>query len=270
MIDPVHIDAATTAEWPDLVDELERWAAAGRVATLWWRDDDAVTATPQLDTLQHLADDLPVALAVIPALARPELANAVSGMPGVALLQHGWQHRNRARHGKKSEYPEGRPAALVAAEIGAGRARLKALFGPRALPVMVPPWNRIAREFLPLLSANGIAGLSTMVSPSGAAVPPGLVAPGGIAPDLVVIDVHVDLVAWRGNRGFIGEGAALGSLVRHLRTSRGGAAGSAQPIGILTHHLIMDRPSVAFLDRLFALTRAHAACRWANAGELLP
>jgi hypothetical protein len=269
MIDLLHIDAATTAEWPDLVDEFERWAAAGRVATLWWRDDDAVTATPQLDALLHLAGDLPVALAVIPALARPELANAVSGMPGVALLQHGWQHRNRARHGKKSEYPEGRSAALVAAEIGAGRARLTALFGPRALPVLVPPWNRIAREFLPLLPANGLAGLSTMVSPSGASVPPGFAPPDLVVPGLKVIDVHVDLVAWRGNRGFIGEGAALGSLVGHLRASRGGDPGADQPIGILTHHLVMDRASAAFLDRLFALTRAHAACRWANAGELL-
>jgi hypothetical protein len=259
MIDLLHIEAATTAEWPDLVDELDRCGMAGRVATRWWRDDDAVTATPQLGTLLNLAGDLSVALAVIPALARPELADALSGTPGVGVLQHGWQHRNRAVHGKKSEYPEGRPAALVAAEIGAGRARLKALFGPRAFPVLVPPWNRIAREFLPLLSANGLAGLSTMVSPSGAMVPPGL----------TVIDVHVDLVAWRGNRGFIGEGSALGSLVEHLRTSRSGDPGATQPIGILTHHLIMDGATAAFLDRLFAVTRAHAACRWANAGELL-
>ena len=270
MIDLLHIDAATTAEWPDLVDELDQWGIDGRVATLWWRDDDAVTATPQLDTLLHLAGDVPVALAVIPAPSRPELADALSATPGALLLQHGWQHKNQARHGKKSEYPEGRPAALVAAEIGAGRARLKALFGPRALPVLVPPWNRIAREFLPLLATNGLAGLSTMVSPSGAAVPPGLTVPGlTIIPGLKMIDVHVDLVAWRGNRGFIGEGAALGSLIGHLRTSRGCDPGAAQPIGILTHHLIMDRANVAFLDRLFALTRDHAACRWAAADELL-
>jgi hypothetical protein len=258
------VDAATTAEWPDLVAELDRWEEAGRVARLWWRDDDAVTATPQLDDLLHLAGDVPVALAVIPALARPELATALLGTPGVALLQHGWSHANRARHGKKSEYPEGRAASMVAAEIGAGRARLKALFGSRALPVLVPPWNRFAGEFVPLLSGNGIAGLSTMVSPSGAALPPGLVEPG-----LVVIDVHVDLVAWHGSRGFIGAGAALGCLVDHLQATRLGAAASARPIGILTHHLIMDGATAAFLDRLFALTRAHAASRWAPAGELL-
>ncbi len=258
------VDAATTAEWPDLVAELDRWGEDGRVATLWWRDDDAVTATPQLDDLLRLAGDVPVALAVIPALARSELAIAVHGTPGVSLLQHGWSHANRAMYGKKSEYPEGRSASLVGAEIGAGRARLKALFGLRALPVLVPPWNRIAGEFVPLLVRNGIAGLSTMASSSGAALPPGLVVPG-----LVVIDVHVDLVAWHEDRGFIGTGAALGSLVGHLRASRLGAADRVRPIGILTHHLIMDGATAAFLDRLIALVRGSAAARWASAGELL-
>jgi hypothetical protein len=258
------IDAATTAEWPDLVAELDRWGEDGRVATLWWRDDDAVTATPQLDSLLRLAGDVPVALAVIPALARSELASAVHGTPGVSLLQHGWSHANRAMYGKKSEYPEGRPAALVAAEIGAGRARLKALFGPRVLPVLVPPWNRFAGEFVPLLVRNGIAGLSTMVSFKRTALPPGAYLPG-----LVVIDVHLDLVAWHEDRGFIGAGAALGSLVGHLRASRLGAADRAQPVGILTHHLVMDGATAAFLDRLIALVRGHAAARWAAASELL-
>src|SRR5579863_1521918 len=122
MIDQVHVDAATTAGWPDLVDEFDRWGEAGRVATLWWRDDDAAAATPQLDDLLHLAGAVPVALAVIPALARPELVTALPSTPQVSVLQHGWRHANRALHGKKSEYPEGRPAAVVGEEIAAGRA----------------------------------------------------------------------------------------------------------------------------------------------------
>src|SRR5207247_4242563 len=97
MIDRVRVDQAMTAEWPDLVDELDRWGLAGRVAMLWWRDDDAVTVTPQLNKLLELAGEVPVALAVIPALARPELATALRGWPLVAVMQHGWQHANRAR-----------------------------------------------------------------------------------------------------------------------------------------------------------------------------
>jgi hypothetical protein len=259
MIGRARVDQAMTAGWPDLVDELERWELAGRVAVMWWRDDDAVTVTPQLDHLLRLAGQVPVALAVIPALVQPELAAAVHEVPMVAVLQHGWQHANRATDGKKSEYPEGRSASVVDAEIAAGQARLKALFGAHLVPVLVPPWNRFAGEFLPLLPANGVAGISTMISPKGAPLPPGLVS----------IDVHLDLVGWRTNRGFIGTAAALGLLVGHLRASRLGAAASAGPIGLLSHHLIMDGSTAAFLDRLIELTRNHAAVHWATAAELL-
>ncbi len=260
MVGLVRVAAATTAEWPDLVDELDRWGEAGRVALLWWRDDDAVAATPQLDDLLRLAGEVPIAIAAIPAHARPELADVLPSTGRVAVLQHGWQHANRAEDGKKSEYPEGRPAAVVGAEIGAGQARLKGLFGPRALPVFVPPWNRIACEIVPQLVEHGIAGLSAIASPRTATLPAGLVA----------IDVHVDVVAWRGHRGFIGTAAALGRLIGHLRVARSLAAASARPIGILTHHLIMDRATVVFLDRLIAVTHAHRAVRWATVAEFLP
>jgi hypothetical protein len=253
-----RVDAAKAAEWPDLVDELDRWAAAGRVATLWWRDDDAVAATPELQAMLRLAGDIPVALAVIPALARPELAAALKTAPHAIVLQHGWQHANRALNGKKSEYPPGRDAAAVAAEIATGRERLTALFGARALPVLVPPWNRIAGEFLPLLPEVGIRGLS-VIAANAAVMPPGLAA----------LDVHIDLVAWREGRGFIGAAPALGRLVGHLQAARFGADDATRPIGILTHHLVQDDATTAFLQRLVALTGSHGAVRWAAAGECL-
>lgn len=250
--------AAETADgWSNLVGELDRWAEAGRIAALWWRDDDAVTATPQLDLLLRLAGALPLALAAIPALALPELAAALSGAAGVAVLQHGWQHANRAEGGKKSEYPEGRSAKVVGVEIAAGRARLRALFGRRIVPIFVPPWNRFAPEFLPRLVENGIAALSTMAHPSGPDLPAGVVA----------IDVHVDLVDWRGNRGFVGTRPALDGLIGQLRARRQADAGG--PIGILTHHRIIDGATASFLERLIALTSAHAGCRWAAAAEFL-
>jgi hypothetical protein len=251
------IDAATTADWPDLVDELDRWGAAGRVARLWWRDDDAAAPAPRLGTLLAIADRVPVALAVIPALAGAALASALEGTPEAAVLQHGWQHADRAAGSRKSEYPAGRPRWLVAAEIAAGRARLGALFGARALPVFVPPWNRFDEEFLPLLRAAGIVGLSGMATRRVG--PPR----GGLAR----LDVDLDLVAWRRDRGFIGAAAALGGLVGRLRAVRLGGAAAA--IGILTHHLMMDRATAAFLGRLLRLTGSHAAVRWTSIAELM-
>jgi hypothetical protein len=241
-----------------LAAELDRWDAAGRCATLWWRDDDATAATPQLHALLRLAAAAPVALAVVPAFARDDLVAAVADRPQVAVLQHGWQHVNRAAAGgKKSEYPPTRSAAAVAAEIAAGRTRLAALFGARALPVFVPPWNRIGNKFLTILAARGIAALSGMAAAAQVPLPPGLAA----------LDVHLDPVAWKSDRGFIGEAAALAGLTRLLRQRRDGAA--VRAVGILTHHLILDRATAAFLARLIALAASHRALRWAAAGDLL-
>jgi hypothetical protein len=251
-------DPVAHADWPDLVAEFDRWREAGRIAPLWWRDDDAMTATPQLAALLRLAEGIPLAVAAIPALARAELAGALHGAPLVAILQHGWQHRNHATSGKKSEYPPYRPAGQIAAEIAAGRARLASLFGARALPVFVPPWNRLAAEFAPLLAGTGMLGLSAMA-------PRRWPAPAGV----MAVDVHVDLVAWQSGRGFVGEPAALGGLVGGLRAMREGAL-AAPALGMLTHHAIIDRESAAFLARLAAAIAAHPAARWANLTEFLP
>jgi hypothetical protein len=255
-----RVTAATTAEWPDLVAELDRWGEAGQIANLWWRDDDAVAATPELNSLLQLAGEVPLALAVIPAELDAGLHGYLQPMTQVTVLQHGWRHANHAAHGaKKSEYPASRAAAAVLTELAAGHDRLEACFGSRALPVLVPPWNRFAAAFVPLLTESGIAGLSSMASRASPALPAGIAA----------IDVHVDLTAWKGDRGFIGTAAALAGVIGHLRERRLASAAGAIATGILTHHLVMDKATAGFLDRLLATVDRHAAARWASAAELL-
>jgi hypothetical protein len=245
--------------WADLAAELDRWGAAGHRATLWWRDDDAVTATPQLFGLLRLAEPVPLALAVIPGFARPELADAFERRTKVVVLQHGWRHIDRsAAGGKKSEYPAGRLAEAVGAEIDAGKARLQTLFGKRAVSVFVPPWNRMADVFLTLLPTHGIAAVSALAGRRDPATPTGLGR----------IDVDLDLVDWRNTRGFVGEAAALGRLIGCLEMRR--AAGLAErPIGLLTHHLIMDQATAVFLARLIDVVAVHPAAHWAAATDLL-
>ena len=249
------------AGWPDVVDELDRWKNAERVATLWWRDDDAVAPSARLDRLVTIAGTVPIALAVIPAEAESELAVWFSrtarsaAEPKLVVLQHGWRHSNLSGGGKKSEFPPKRYFDEVASDLAEGRSRLTQLFGTRALPVLVPPWNRFDDSFLPLLRDCGINAISRM-KPRRAASP---------APGIIEANVHVDLVAWAGDRGFIGEGAALGSLVGHLRARRLGCACAEEPTGILTHHLVQDARTDAFLQRLVAVTEAHAAARWLDA-----
>ena len=250
------------AEWPDLMAEFDRWEEAGRVATLWWRDDDAVAPTARLGRLLSIASGVPISLAVIPADAQQELAQwfarylQLAPKASVAVLQHGWRHFNHSDIGKKSEFPAGRPRPEVASELAAGRARLKGLFGTRAQPVLVPPWNRFDDSFLGLLAGCGLTGISRARPRSAPRVS-----------EVIEANIHVDLVAWKGSREFVGEDAALGGLVHHLRARRLRAVCADEPTGILTHHLVQDEATNAFLDRLIAVSAAHPAVRWLDAGE---
>lgn len=238
--------SADRADWDDLAREYDRWEAAGRHPTLWWRDDDAVADSPALRQLMAVAR-VPVALAVIPLAPdrplQPSLAGALADWPAASVLQHGIAHRNRAAApAKKSEFPPEAPAAEIAAGLAEGRARLQRDFGARFLPVLTPPWNRIAPDWVGSLPGLGYGGLSRFGEPPYAAPP----AVAG----LHQVNTHVDVIDWRGGGGFRGEAPCLGRLVGHLAARRTGAAVPDQPTGLLTHHLVHDAATWRFLDNL--------------------
>lgn len=241
--------------WRDLGDELDLWAGAGRTATLWWRDDDAVEDTPALARLLELGArfDVAIAIAAIPARADVTLARALAAIPATAVLQHGYAHHNHAPDQRaKSELGRARPVAAVLADLSAGRARLDALFGDRWYPILVPPWNRIDQAVIAALAGEGYRGISAM----------GARAPGDQALGLRRVDVHVDLIDWPATRGFAGDEAVLGAALAHLRRRRVGAVDPDQPTGLMTHHLAHDDGCWRFIETFLAATSRHEAARW--------
>lgn len=246
------VSATGPAEWSDLAAELAVWKEMGIAAPLWWRDDDAIAATPALDRLQQVsgAGGAPLCLAVIPAHTTGELAPALAAH--VTVVPHGFAHRSHAALGtKKSEYGTDRPLPEMATEIAAGWQKVRDHFGSRARPVFVPPWNRMADALLPLLPEAGLTGLSAK---SPRVVPR--------VTGITVRDVAVDIIDWRGGRRFLGTGAVLGQIVEGLRARRPGGVDADQgPLGILTHHLVQDDEAWDFLAALCGqLARSGGAC----------
>lgn len=231
--------------WQALDGEIARWRDAGRTAELWWRDDDAADVTVGLDRLLdlHRATGTPLALAVVPADATTMLAARLADEPGVDLLQHGYAHTNHAPAAdKKCELGPHRPAMLVLGELATGRLALERLFGDRPLPVLVPPWNRIAPALVSALPEIGFKGLSTFGHRSRAVPVSGLEQ----------VNAHLDLVDWKGSRGFVGGATALAMLTAALRHAR---CSSNEPIGVLSHHLVMDEAAWDFLRSLLERAR---------------
>ncbi|MGQ0509752.1 MAG: polysaccharide deacetylase family protein [Betaproteobacteria bacterium] len=250
---------AVSPAWQGFEDELRRWADAGRSVEFWWRDDDAARPDPALFRLLALAERAraPLALAVVPAGAQ---APIFAGMgPMTSVIQHGTDHRNRAAPGaKKSEFPEGAAAAEAIARLASARARLAGLAGSRMVPALAPPWNRIDRSLVPALAGAGLRGLS-QYGPRSAAEP---------APGLRQVNTHVDIIDWRGSRGFAGEAVVLRMAESHLAARRGGRVDPEEPTGWLTHHACHDEIAWTFLERLFEFTARRGVIHWRSAAEL--
>lgn len=241
--------------WADLRAELDAWHAAGRTASLWWRDDGARAWTPALYRLLTIAaaGPVPLALAVPPRAADPRLARRLPARTSVRILQHGYWGCNHAPAGAlPAEYPDGRSGSAVTGEVCHGWLSLAELFGKRALPVFVPPWQRMNARLPNALAGLGFHGVSRV----------GARTMAESAPGLVTVNVHTDLAARDGENGFAGEAAILGDLTGHLRARRLGTADPAEPTGLRTAHLELEPAAWAFLERLVAAIASHPAVRF--------
>lgn len=249
------------SNWDQLRAELDLWQSEKRIATMWWRDDDAVGVTPALETILAFEQEynIPLALAVIPARLEHDLVLRLAETVDTRVLQHGWSHTNHMPDGrKKQELDDVRDIGAVVSDIRQGFKVLSSQFGSRFLPVMVPPWNRIADDVIGALPSLGIGGLSTFNARVSSHP----------VPDLLLVNTHVDVIDWRGTRGFVGEDKCLNALIGHLAARRTGTVDAGEPTGLLTHHLVHDDATTRFLDNLFSFE--HAAFKWLRIPGVFP
>lgn len=241
--------------WQALDEELAAWHEAGREASFWLRDDDAVADTPALRRLIEIGDrtGAPIALAVIPKDAGEDLAHAVAASDGVWVMQHGWCHANHATPSeKKFELGDHRPTQVVGEELQRGDERLSGLFGGRYAKVLAPPWNRIGPNVAAHLGLWGYAGLSVFGPRTRS------LRPNGVR----CANTHIDIIDWKGTRGFRGDEAVVGQALEHLQARRSGEVDPGEPSGLITHHLVHDDDCWAFIERFIDRTRQSPSVRW--------
>ena len=185
--------------WRRFEDELARRRDAGRQVACWWRDDDAGAVLPPVEAadraLQNEKDS---------ARARGDAGGrGVGAVPPAAPGRQRAAARHRPpqprRAGREEDRISRRPKPIEAAlaRVSDGFGRLRTLAGARFVPVLAPPWNRVRKDLLKKLPAIGLRGLSTY----------GARASAEPAPDLRQVNTHVDIVAWRRGKRFVGEDA---------------------------------------------------------------
>jgi hypothetical protein len=243
------------AAWHKLDAALKAARQAGRPARFWWRDDDAEMVSPTLEKLVARAAryDIPLSLAVIPAGASKDLRDVFDRRPNWVALVHGFAHKNYAPGSeKRAEFGPHRATSRMQDELRMGLDRLNALLPDHSRPVLVPPWNRIAPELLPVLPEIGFEALSTFGDAPRRSVLP-------------TLNCHLDIINWR-TRRFAGTKPLIDKLVTLIDLRR--QIGARDPIGLLTHHRQHDHAAELFLDKLTARLAAQGV-RWLSLEEAL-
>ncbi|PCJ10010.1 MAG: polysaccharide deacetylase [Rhodobacteraceae bacterium] len=244
-----------TADWTPLNDELQTWQDQDLTLPLWWRDDDAVEPTPQLDQLTELSKKLglPVHLAVIPRDATAALAAYVAGTTQLIPVVHGWAHQNHAPQGeKKAEFGAHRALEQSLADADQGLKTLRPLFGDQLEPMFVPPWNRISNDLLQGLAKLGYTTLSTFTPRAQAEAAAGLAQ----------VNTHLDPIQWKGSRSLVPPQHLLDQVTKQLSSRRLGLTDNAEPYGILTHHLVHGAAIWDFTEALISRLLAGPATPW--------
>lgn len=248
--------ASVTAELQALATELDEWLRAGKRAKFWWRDDDTTADTPALRRLLRLAAtvDTVVALAVIPSEADADLPAALRKASCV-VWQHGWLHKwtlnETAKQYSSGEFGEGRSLESMMHDAMQGQRAMDRLFGSDWERVFVPPFHALTMPFKSVLPILGYRGVS-----SGLPYKP----PIATVPE---VSAEIDIIDWP-KRCFHGSAVVVGLVVDQLRALRQGNANEFRPIGILTHHRVMQEAAWDFTAALFAFLHQHPAA------ELIP
>ncbi|MFI5011009.1 MAG: glycosyltransferase [Hyphomicrobiales bacterium] len=253
---------AVAQAWQGLSAALDEIARDGETLPIWWRDDDAVAPSTALDRLLDLARrfEVPVALAAIPLLATPALADRLAHEARVDIIVHGLAHRNHSPQGElSSELGVGQPLLNRMAALYGAHERLRRLFGAKVVPMLAPPWNRIGEDLTARLGEAGFAGLSTFKRRRAREAAPGVLQ----------VNTHVDPVFWRGHGGLRDEAAMLDDLAALARETAARAPEEREPIGLLTHHLEHDPWVWRFVEELLACLSTHRAVRFTRPAEFL-
>ena len=232
--------------------ELANWRKVGRAPSMWWRDDDARTPTPELDRLLNVAAGAPVSLAIIPDGDLTALAKRLDGAPGVSIAQHGVDHENRRASGEaRSEFVHGTPASVVARAVVHARRRME---DAGLAPIFfTPPWNESDAPLLEAIRTASYPAYSVGIY-------------GRPEEGLLHFGAQVDFLRWKGAPRFRSSGRIFNSLRRQLEWRRTTDRFS-EPIGILTHHLVHDERTWRFLE--WFLPFARVRFRWLSFPDML-
>ncbi len=229
---------ATNTIQSDLAAWIDRLCrqASSPIPVFFRADDIGIPSSnfQQLITC-FLRHKLPLCLATVPTwLTEKRLKNLqdITGKNSSQWCwhQHGYQHRNFERTGKKQEFGPARAEHEIKRSLRLGKERLEALLGPEFQPIFTPPWNRCSGVTIKTLADLNFMALSRSDGAEPQTIP--------ALPDL---QVNVDLHTRKEQSAAIGFVNLLNELEQGIHSGQ---------LGIMIHHQRMNSKAFDFLDIL--------------------
>ncbi len=237
-----------------LINALEQLS---RPVTLFYRDDDAGWATPDLLRLLDLFEklDLPLDLATIPAALDQNLAQELrSRMQAthqrLGIHQHGFQHLNHQSKGRKCEFGDARTVGQQMVDIKRGMVILNEYFDNNTDPIFTPPWNRCNLQTLDVLDHLSFLGLSRDEHAQPAA-----------SRSMTQVPVHIDWLKKSKGERWSHEQIMQKLAARLL---------AGKVTGVMLHHQLMDDRERHVLEQCVSLLKQHPLIEHKNMRALIP
>jgi hypothetical protein len=242
----------------ELRSRLERCEREGRTVDVFLRDDDVEQEESSLRRLLDVAlvRSVPLNLEVIPGVLPDSNGELLQEYKHyfptlLELNQHGWQHRNHERIGKKSEFGLNRSFEQQLEDISRGKQTLEQAFSDRFHAVFTPPWNRCTDDTMLALDRLGFRVLSRSRNGHAEATGHGFRE----------IPITLDLFRWKDGAALRSRQEIVTDLVRQL--DDGGT------IGLMLHHKVMGAEAFAFLEGLLDELIGHPVVRFHTFRSLL-
>ena len=223
---------------------LEDLQTTGNTIKVFLRDDDIDTDE---ETLRSLADitisnHVPLNLEIIPGSLTGRTIRFLKNLkridpPLIEFNQHGWQHLNHEKEGRKCEFGVSRNIDQQREDISRGKAILEDAFPLKFFPVFTPPWNRCTPDTFKVLDELGFLVLSKDQGKQP-------IAGYGFQE----ISTSLDLYRWKGGASMKGPEEIVTDLIGQMT--------SQSVIGLLLHHKVMDATAFDFLDDLLKTLRS--------------
>ena len=224
--------------WTIFQEKLSNYARSGQQICFWWREDDVSYDCDKLHIVLDILSkyNICVLCGVIPKLITQNMILLLKNYPNAIVCQHGLFHKNNYTPDYKCEFD----TVESLNQIIQAREFLKKTFQNQFIPVYIPPWNNISKQFKDIMINSGWAAVSTW----------------NYSPDKKrPYNCDIDFINWAKSENFGGEDFVTNQILQCFDRKDFN-------IGLVNHHRTIGIDGINFIEKLLSEINKYPNIVW--------